>query len=147
MVTTREGGLHFILSDNGNYDFDVKVERCGLVDFLKAMIDCGCLGCWCGKTIVFPWLCIWKVKAPRRVSFFVWTAAWNRILTGDNLSLRGFDFVDWCIMCRCCDETVDHLLLHCGKAYRQWCFVFRTFGISWVPSRMVQDCLFSWWNW
>ena len=66
---------------------------------------------------------------------------------GDNLRLRGFDFVDWCIMCCCCGETVDYLLLHCGKAYRLWCFVFRSFGISWFPSRMVLDLLFSWWNW
>ena len=99
------------------------------------------------SSVVFPWKGIWKVKAPRRVSFFVWTAAWDRILTGDNLRLRGFDFVDWCIMCRCCGETVDHLLLHCGKAYWLWCFVFRIFGISWVPSCTVSDFLFSWWNW
>ena len=82
------------------------------------------------SSAVFPWKGIWKVKAPRRVSFFVWTTAWDRILTGDKLQLRGFDFVNWCIMCRCCGETVDHLLLHCGKAYRLWCFVFRIFGIS-----------------
>ena len=82
------------------------------------------------SSLDFPWNGIWKVKAPRRVSFFVWTAAWDRILTGDSLRLRGFDFVDWCIMCRCCGETMDHLLLHCGKAYRLWCFVFRIFGIS-----------------
>ena len=44
--------------------------------------------------VVFPWKGIWKVKAPQRVSFFVWTVAWNRILTGDNLWLRGFDFID-----------------------------------------------------
>ena len=86
------------------------------------------------SSVVFPWKGIWKIKAPRRVSFFVWIAAWDRILTGDNLRLRGFDFVDWCIMCRCCGETVDHLLLHCGKTYRLWCFVYRIFGISWVPS-------------
>ena len=99
-----------------------------------------------GSSIVFSWKGIWKVKAPRRVSFFVWTAAWDRILTGDNLRLRGFDFVDWCIMCRCYDETVDHLLLHCGKAHRLWCFAFRNFEISWVPSHTVSDLLFSWWN-
>ena len=98
-------------------------------------------------SIVFPWKGIWKIKAPRCVSFFVWTTAWDRILTGDNLRLRGFDFVDWCIMCRCYGETVDHLLLHCGKAYRLWCFVFRIFGISWVPSCKVSDFVFSWWNW
>ena len=77
--------------------------------------------------VVFPWKCIWKVKAPRHVFFFVWIAAWDRILVGDNLRLRGFDFVDWCIMCCCCGKTVDHLLLHCGKTYRLWCFVFRIF--------------------
>ena len=35
----------------------------------------------------------------------------------DNLRGRGIDFVDWCIMCRCNGEMVDHLLPHCGKAY------------------------------
>ena len=39
------------------------------------------------------------------------------------------DFVDWCIMCRCNGETVDHLLLHCDKAYWLWSLVFRSFGI------------------
>ena len=47
--------------------------------------------------------------------FFVWTTVWDKIFTGDNLQGRGFDFVDWCIMCRCNGETVDHLLLHCGN--------------------------------
>ena len=66
---------------------------------------------------------------------------------GDNLRLRGFDFVNWCIMCCCYGETVDHLLLHCGKVYRLWCFVFRSFGISWVPSCTVSNFLFSLWKW
>ena len=50
--------------------------------------------------IIFPWKGIWKVKAHWHVSFFVWTAMWDKILTSDNLRDRGFDFVDWCIMCR-----------------------------------------------
>ena len=65
---------------------------------------------------VFPWKVIWRVKAPRRVSFFVWCVAWNKILTGDNLILKRLEFVDWCIMCHHCEETVDHLLLHYEKA-------------------------------
>ena len=40
----RNGGLHFILNDNGNYDFDVKVERCGFVGFVNDVINCECLG-------------------------------------------------------------------------------------------------------
>ena len=96
------------------------------------------------SSIAFPWKGIWKVKAPRRVSFFVWTAAWDTILTGDNLRIRGFDFIDWCIMCHRCGEIVDHLLLHCGKAYWLWSFVFKTFGILWVLSCSVTDFLFGW---
>ncbi|KAL4613723.1 hypothetical protein ACB092_07G001100 [Castanea dentata] len=61
----------------------------------------------------FPWKAIWRVKAPRR----------NKIIMGDNLRLRRLDFVDWCIMCRHCGETVDHLLLHCEMAYRLWSFI------------------------
>ena len=99
------------------------------------------------SSVFFSWKGIWKVKAPWRVSFFVWIAAWDRILTGDNLLVRGFDFVNWCIMwCCCCGETVNHLLLHCGKVYRLWSFVFKTFGILWVPSCSVTDFLFGWWN-
>ena len=45
----------------------------------------------------------------------MWIAVWDKILTGDNLRGRGMDFVDWCIMCRCNGEMVDHLLLHCGE--------------------------------
>ena len=97
--------------------------------------------------IIFPWKGIWKVKTPTHVSFFVWSATWEKILTGDILRYRGFDFVDWCIMCRCNGETVNHLLLHCGKAYQLWSLVFRSFGISWVLPRSIADTLFSWWNW
>ena len=87
--------------------------------------------------IIFPWKSVWKVKAPWRVSFFVWTAVWDKIFTSDNLRGRGMDFVDWCIMCCCNSETVDHLLMHCGKAYRLWSLVFRSFGIL----RSCQDQL------
>ena len=37
----------------------------------------------------FPWKGVWKVKIPRRVAFFVWTAVHVQILTLDNLMLRG----------------------------------------------------------
>ena len=35
----RKEDLHFILSDNGNYDFDVKVGDCGFVGFINDVID------------------------------------------------------------------------------------------------------------
>ena len=71
-----------------------------------------------------------RFKAPLRVSFFVWTVVWDRIFTGDNLRGRRLVFVDWCIMCLSNGETVDYLLLHCGKVYCLWSLVFRSFGFS-----------------
>ena len=41
----RKGGLPFILSDNDNYDYDVKFGRCGSVGFVNEVIDYECLGC------------------------------------------------------------------------------------------------------
>ena len=71
----------------------------------------------CPLPIIFPWKGVWKVKALAYVSFFVWSAVWEKILTGDILRCRGFDFVDWCILCRSNGESANHLLLHCGKTF------------------------------
>jgi hypothetical protein len=35
----------------------------------------------CHEATSFPWKSIWRVKAPRRVAFFVWTATLGKILT------------------------------------------------------------------
>ena len=72
----------------------------------------------------FPWKGIWGVKVPRRVAFFVWTAAWGNILTCDNLRCRGIVVVGWCCLCRNNGETVAHLLLHCLVARKLWSYVF-----------------------
>ena len=37
--------LHFILSDNGDYDFDFKVGCCEFVGFIYDVINHGCLRC------------------------------------------------------------------------------------------------------
>ena len=95
----------------------------------------------------FPWKSIWRVKAPPRVAFFIWTATWGRILTCDNLMRREYTMAGWCCMCCCDGETVDHLLLHCSVAQKLWNFVFLTFCIHWVLPRRVVDLLFGWYNW
>ena len=99
---------------------------------------------WDPPSIVFPWKGIWRVKAPRQVSFFIWCVVWNKILMGNNLRLRKLVLVDWCIMCRHCGETVDHLLLHCEMAHRLWCFALNSFGLSWVIPRLIPNLLFGW---
>jgi hypothetical protein len=41
---------------------------------------------------------IWRVEAPSRVVFFVWTATLGKILTLDNLRKRNVVTVKWCCM-------------------------------------------------
>jgi len=46
-IQPRKEGLHFILSDNDNYYFDVKVGRCGFTGFINDVIDClECVFCF-----------------------------------------------------------------------------------------------------
>jgi hypothetical protein len=76
--------------------------------FYKALV--------CYEAAYFLWKCIWRVKAPKRVAFFVWIVALGKILTHDNLCRRGIVVVEWFVMCKKHGESVDHLLLHCDVA-------------------------------
>ena len=71
-------------------------------------------------SIDFCWKSIWQQKIPALVAFFVWTAALGKCLTIDNLRKRKIWILDWCYMCKCNGESVDHfffivrLLWICG---------------------------------
>ena len=82
-----------------------------------------------------------------RVSFFLWSATWGKILTIDNLNKRGLLLVNWFCMCWCNGETVDHLLINCEIAHTLWSEVFMIFGIHWVLPDKVASLLFGWRNW
>ena len=87
---------------------------------------------------MFPWKGVWKPKIPRQVAFFLWIAAHDRILTLDNLMLKGHPLASWCCMCCCDGESVDHLLLRCPITHSLWSFMLQAFGIHLVmPSSVV----------
>jgi hypothetical protein len=94
----------------------------------------------CHEAVYFPWKGIWRVKAPKRVAFFVWTAALGKILAHDNLSRRGIVVVEWCVMCKH-GESVDHLLLYCDVARIVWSYFYSLFGVEWVMPSNVLDLL------
>ena len=98
-------------------------------------------------TEVFPWKCIWCAKVPKRVSFFLWTAARDGILTIDNLVKRGQSLVNRCCLCCCDGEIVDHFLLHCKLSHALWSAIFEVFRIHWVMPKTVCSLLFAWRNW
>ena len=94
-------------------------------------------------SIYFPWQSIWCVKVPKRVYFFLWTAARGGILTIDNL-VKNLPLVNWCCLCQHDEETVDHLLLYCKFAHALWSEVFLMFGFQWVMANTIVSLLFAW---
>ena len=87
---------------------------------------------------------IWKSKAPSRVAFFVWTAVLGKILIIDNLRKKRIIVTEWCCMCNKNGESIVHLLLHGEVALEVWNMVCQLFGVVWVMSGSLKECLGSW---
>ncbi|KAJ4793140.1 RNA-directed DNA polymerase (reverse transcriptase)-related family protein [Rhynchospora pubera] len=66
-------------------------------------------------------LSLWKIKAPLKVRIFLWLLLQNRLLTQENLLLRGWPSIQSCITCQTTTmETAPHLFIHCPFAHRLW---------------------------
>lgn len=97
----------------------------------------------CIIDISFPWRSIWRSKVPPKVALFMWTLALGKILTIDKLRRRRLIVIDWCYVCKCAGETMDHLLLHCPTATELWSMVLWLFGVYWVMPKSVAELLAS----
>jgi hypothetical protein len=62
------------------------------------------------------------------VLLFFFFRALGKILTVDNLRRRHIVVLDWCCICKCNGESVDHLLLQCPIAYEMCSMLF---GVIW----------------
>jgi hypothetical protein len=94
----------------------------------------------------FPWKSVWRTQALPRAAFFVWTVAFGKILTQDNLRKRHVIVINRCCMCKKTEEAIDHLLLHWDVSSVLWNSLFSRFGMSWVIPRRVIDLLACWWS-
>jgi hypothetical protein len=48
------------------------------------------------ESLSFPWKSVWRSKAPPRVAFFVWATVRSKILSLNNLGMRGMVVVNRC---------------------------------------------------
>lgn len=99
--------------------------------------------------ICFPWRGIWCAKASKRAAFFMWTEEWGKLLTNDNLRIRGIILLDcvayvgrvgkwWIIF-----YFILILQMQCGPMF----FMLGSFGVYWVMPKKVADLLAGWRNW
>ena len=71
----------------------------------------------------------------------------GKCLIIDNLRKRKVWILDWCYMCKCNDESLDHLFLRCLVAMDLRSLVLGLFGVSWVMPKSVVGLLACWQGW
>ena len=71
----------------------------------------------------------WMAKVPRKVVFFVWTAALGKILTVDNLHKRHILIVDWCCVCK--RKGAGRLSITCSSIV-PWLQIFDLLYLNYV---------------
>ena len=92
----------------------------------------------------FPARVIWNSLVPPRVSFFTWEATWKKALTLDRIQKKGFSLANRCYLCLAEEESIDHILLHCGLARSLWGLLFSLFEVSWVLPSSIREALLGW---
>ncbi|WMV25761.1 hypothetical protein MTR67_019146 [Solanum verrucosum] len=92
----------------------------------------------------WPWKQIWRIKAPHKVSIFVWLLAKEATLTVDNLMSRGMTLCSRCFLCKETAETVNHLFLHCPFTAHLWRIIINLKGIAWTMPGKITEALSSW---
>ena len=93
---------------------------------------------------VFPKNGIWVDRVPTKLAFFVWEAAWGKVLTLDRLQKRGWQLPNQCFLSGSEEENVNYLLIHCTVARVLWEIVLGLFGAQWVFPETVKEVLLSW---
>ena len=89
---------------------------------------------------------IWKSQAEPKCRFFAWLAVHGKILTADNLAIRGWPHNPICQLCRIHPESTRHLLLECTftTAVREKIFDWNgSIGIA--PPPLGHD-INGWWD-
>ncbi|XP_026409996.1 uncharacterized protein LOC113305109 [Papaver somniferum] len=88
---------------------------------------------------------MWKQFIPTKVSFMLWATFHNSLPTKDMLQHRGMEVQDsLCVLCKECDESADHIFLHCSYTFGIWSHFMKAFGISWVSPTNLLQCFEAW---
>ncbi|CAL8157247.1 unnamed protein product [Prunus armeniaca] len=100
-----------------------------------------------GRVVTFhPFSLVWKAKSPPKVKVFVWLVALGKVNTLDLVQRKGpFMYLSpqWCVLCKHCEENVDHLFLHCPFSLSLWGLLWREVGTVWVIPKGCSDFLCS----
>ncbi|CAN6563499.1 unnamed protein product [Malus baccata var. baccata] len=66
------------------------------------------------------WTCIWQLDVPPKIRHFLWASLHRGLPTGKALFSRRLSPSPSCPICRCDDETVEHVFLRCPWVAAVW---------------------------
>ena len=89
---------------------------------------------------------LWKAKAEPKCRYFAWLVLHGKILTAENLAIRGWPNDPICKLCRICPETVQHLLLDCSFASQVRERVFAEIGVWGTLPPPLNRSINDWWD-
>ena len=79
-----------------------------------------------------------------KCKFFAWTLVQKKILTSNNLALRGWSIQSPCPLCHLHAETSTHLCLSCSYAWEVWSSVMGASGfdlsLCWCSQMSLLPC-------
>ena len=91
---------------------------------------------------------IWRARAENKCKLFAWILIQNKILTSDNLALRGWPHQNSCVLCNGPMETGMHLCLTCPFAQAVWSQVSLWEGLNTFQQALPTsfDSINDWWE-
>ena len=89
---------------------------------------------------------VWRGLAEPKCRFFAWLALHGKILTADNLAVRGWPHDPICKLCRIHPETVQHLTLECSFSTTVRQRVFAWHGQIGAPPPPNANGFNTWWD-
>ena len=93
----------------------------------------------------FPTSIVWNVWVlPKVFFFFAWEATCGKVLTLNRLQRRWRSLANRCSLYYAYEKSVDHTLLHCGKARLLWELLFSLFRVCLVIQAFVRETFLGW---
>jgi len=89
---------------------------------------------------------LWRWKVPLKLKCFFWLVLHNRLLTWDNLCLRGWQGPSLCYLCNADNESVLHLFIRCPFALKIWDYIITEMRLVWNRNNDTMGELFNRWT-
>ena len=92
------------------------------------------------------WKLVWSLPSIPKINFFTWIVIHQKLLTGENLSKKGFYGPFRCCLCLQAAESSAHILVECVFAQKVWALVLCGLSFSFFPLNAEPIILFKNWQ-